>query len=180
MELIVRTTSRDGTPRQDRVTLERQDDGGYTVTLVDGEGATRRHVLDLALAGDLLSLREVDSGRQHEVAVRRTGRRDRATYSVSSRRGDHAIEVLDPLAALAEEARGEGGGARRVEAMMPGRVVEILVAEGDTVEPGQGVVVVEAMKMKNEIQAESPGVVARIFVEAGHNVEGGDPLFEIE
>jgi biotin carboxyl carrier protein len=62
---------------------------------------------------------------------------------------------------------------------MPGRVVAVLVAEGASVTPGQGLVVLEAMKMQNEIQAERPGTVKKIFVSPGQAVEGGDPLFEI-
>ena len=62
---------------------------------------------------------------------------------------------------------------------MPGRVVAVLVEAGAPVDAGQGVVVLEAMKMENEIQAESAGVVSRILVEPGQAVEGGDPLFEI-
>ena len=63
---------------------------------------------------------------------------------------------------------------------MPGRVIEILAQEGQEVAAGQGVLVLEAMKMENEIQAENDGVVRRILVETGQAVEGGDPLFEIE
>ena len=63
---------------------------------------------------------------------------------------------------------------------MPGRVVTLLVGEGETVKAGQGVVVLEAMKMENEIQTDVAGVVKKIFVEEGQSVEGGDPLFEIE
>jgi pyruvate carboxylase subunit B len=63
---------------------------------------------------------------------------------------------------------------------MPGRVVTLLLSEGESVEVGQGVVVLEAMKMENEIQAQVAGVVKKIFVEEGQSVEGGDPLFEIE
>ena len=62
---------------------------------------------------------------------------------------------------------------------MPGRVVELLVAEGDRVEEGQGVLVLEAMKMENEIQAEREGVIERFFVADGQAVEGGNPLYEI-
>ncbi len=62
---------------------------------------------------------------------------------------------------------------------MPGRVVALLVDEGDEVEPGQGVVVLEAMKMENEIAAEHGGVVTKVHVEPGQAVEGGDPLFEL-
>jgi len=63
---------------------------------------------------------------------------------------------------------------------MPGRVVVIMVEEGDTVAAGQGLVVLEAMKMENEIQAESAGIVRRVHVTAGQAVEGGDLLFDIE
>ena len=63
---------------------------------------------------------------------------------------------------------------------MPGRVVAVLAAEGDAVRAGQGVVVLEAMKMQNEIQAEHDGTIKRICVAAGQAVEGGDLLFELE
>jgi biotin carboxyl carrier protein len=63
---------------------------------------------------------------------------------------------------------------------MPGRVVTLLAAEGQVVAAGQGVLVLEAMKMQNEIQAEHDGTVARILVQPGQSVDGGDPLFELE
>jgi len=56
----------------------------------------------------------------------------------------------------------------------------LLVGEGDSVAAGQGIVVLEAMKMENEIDSVVAGVVKKIFVEAGQSVEAGDPLFEIE
>ncbi|TNF74372.1 MAG: acetyl-CoA carboxylase biotin carboxyl carrier protein subunit [Acidobacteria bacterium] len=62
---------------------------------------------------------------------------------------------------------------------MPGRVVALLVEEGQEVESGDGLVVLEAMKMENEIRAETAGVVRKILVSEGQAVEGGDPLFEI-
>ncbi len=118
-------------------------------------------------------------GMQFEVAVRSVGE-DR--YEVTSSGGVETVHVQDPLTALAESAHAEGagGGRQRVDAYMPGRVTSVLVAEGDAVTAGQGVVVLEAMKMENEIQAERDGVVSRIHVEAGQAVEGGDPLFELE
>ena len=63
---------------------------------------------------------------------------------------------------------------------MPGRVAAILVEEGAAVAAGDGVLVLEAMKMENEIQAERDGVVSRILVGLGAAVEGGDPLFELD
>ena len=64
-------------------------------------------------------------------------------------------------------------------AYMPGRVVAVLVEQGKHVEVGQGIVVLEAMKMENEIRAEVAGVVTKLHVKPGQSVEGGDLLFEI-
>ena len=121
----------------------------------------------------------VIEGRQFEVAVRTS---EDGRYQVSSQGTLEELEVLDPLTYLASQgADGEKTrGGQKVTAYMPGRVVRLLVAEGDAVEPGQGMVVLEAMKMENEIEAERSGRVARVFVEAGQAVEGGDPLFEFE
>ena len=66
-----------------------------------------------------------------------------------------------------------------VNAYMPGRVVTLLAQEGETVKAGQGILVLEAMKMENEIKSETAGVLAEIFVAAGEAVEGGDPLFRV-
>lgn len=63
---------------------------------------------------------------------------------------------------------------------MPGRVVAVLIKEGDTVTTGQGLVVLEAMKMENEIRAEHDGVVSKIHVQPGQAVDKGNPLFEME
>ncbi len=62
---------------------------------------------------------------------------------------------------------------------MPGKVVAVLVAEGDAVELGQGIVVVEAMKMENELRAAADGVVKTVHVAAGEAVTGGAPLVTI-
>jgi biotin carboxyl carrier protein len=62
---------------------------------------------------------------------------------------------------------------------MPGRVVKLLVAVGDTVQAGQPVVVVEAMKMENELCAETDGTVKEILVEPGLTVDGGAALVRL-
>ena len=118
-------------------------------------------------------------GRQHEVAVRPL---DAGSYWVSTAHVSRRVEVADPLSYLAAQAAGSRGGQRRqrVTAYMPGRVAAVLVAEGQEVAAGAGVVVLEAMKMQNEILAEHAGTVTRIFVEPGQSVDGGDPLFELE
>ncbi len=175
MELIVR--HRD---REEKVHLERTA-AGYRVAV--GEAT---YDVDVARAGATVHSLVID-GRQHEVTVRRQRvpsaplRGDDGHYWVASAAGAGEVEIMDPLTHLARLTHdaSDAGGVRQVTAYMPGRVVEILVQEGDEVAAGQGVVVLEAMKMKNEIQAESAGVVRKLLVEQDQTVEGGDPLFEI-
>jgi len=75
-----------------------------------------------------------------------------------------------------------GGGAhsaegrRQVVAPMPGKIVRVLVKEGEPVEAGQGLLVVEAMKMQNEIRAPKSGIVEKIQVKEGQPVNAGDAL----
>jgi biotin carboxyl carrier protein len=71
---------------------------------------------------------------------------------------------------------GEGGV---VKALMPGRVVRLLVAKGEVVRKGAGLLILEAMKMENEIQCPVDGTVDEIFVEAGTTVENGADLVHI-
>ncbi len=147
--------------------------GGYVV-VVDG---SRYEVDHARVGGRQRSL--VIGGKQQELSV---VREKRSRYRVAGFGSEEALEVLDPLEHLVRTA---GGGATvrgdgSVSAYMPGHVAAVLVGEGDTVTAGQGIVVLEAMKMENEIDTEVAGVVKKIFVEAGQSVEGGDPLFEIE
>ena len=67
-------------------------------------------------------------------------------------------------------------GDRVIKSPMPGRVVKVLVAKGDAVEVGQGLVVLEAMKMENEVRARVAGTVAEVHVTAGAAVEGNAKL----
>ena len=67
-------------------------------------------------------------------------------------------------------------GERVVKSPMPGRVVKVLVAKGDAVEVGQGLVVLEAMKMENEVRAKAAGTVAEVHVTPGAAVEGNAKL----
>ena len=72
------------------------------------------------------------------------------------------------------------GGRRTIVAPMPGKVVKILVSPEEQVSAGQGIIVVEAMKMENELKASGPGVVKEIRVQEGAGVGGGDVLVVIE
>jgi biotin carboxyl carrier protein len=76
-------------------------------------------------------------------------------------------------------ARG-GGGGQRVTAPMPGVILDIEVAAGAVVGKGQTLMVLEAMKMKNELKAERDGTVAAVLVHTGDQVKHGDLLLEFE
>ncbi len=77
-------------------------------------------------------------------------------------------------------AAGAGGGAKPVKAPMPGRVVRLLVAVGDEVAEGQGLVVIEAMKMQNELRSPKAGRVARVAVAVGDTVASGLVMVVVE
>ncbi len=93
-----------------------------------------------------------------------------------------SIEVgaEDALRASLGKIKGKGGGRELIKAPMPGVVVEVKAAEGDIVEAGQPVVIVEAMKMFNEFGPRHRGKVAKIMVSPGQNVDKGQELALIE
>ena len=154
-----------------RVAIERA--GAAFVVSIDGKS----YVVDRAELDDRLRSLVID-GRQFEVSAHSEGE---CRYRISALGRETAVEVRDPLRHLAigSGADAKSDGKRAVHAYMPGRVVTVLVEQGRSVEVGQGVVVLEAMKMENEIRAEVAGVVTRLHVKPGQSVEGGDLLFEI-
>lgn len=76
-------------------------------------------------------------------------------------------------------SKGTATGAGTLLSPMPGRVLKVLVAEGDVVESGAPLVVVEAMKMENELTAQRAGTVKKVHVTAGQTVESGAKLVEV-
>lgn len=92
------------------------------------------------------------------------------------------VEVRHPLekALLAVRHEAAGGAIETIAAPMPGLVVDVRVAPGDRVEAGQPVVVVEAMKMQNELTAKHGGVVTEVLARKQASVAAGTPLVRIE
>jgi biotin carboxyl carrier protein len=92
-----------------------------------------------------------------------------------------SLEMLDERKLRLRRASGKFTleGPQRIDAPMPGKVVRVLVKVGDEVQEGQGLVVVEAMKMENELRAGRDGIVAEIHVREGASVDAGALLFEI-
>ena len=167
MDLIVRLGE-----REEEVRVCREGDG-WRVTV-----GKRTYDVDAEAARPGLSSLLIEGG-QHEVAVRR---QDEASWWVSAAGGACTVEVADPLSRLARLTRGAEAGRRKQKATayMPGRVVTLLASPGDEVAAGQGVLVLEAMKMENELKAPRDGTIASIRVQEGQGVEGGALLATIE
>src|SRR5271165_1149328 len=91
-----------------------------------------------------------------------------------------AVEVRDPRSLRGRARSGDERGPRKITAPMPGKVVRVMVREGDEVETGGGVAVVEAMKMQNEIKSPKKGTVRKITVREGATVNAGDVLAIVE
>jgi biotin carboxyl carrier protein len=135
--------TRNGQTRE--LSFERLPDGRFSVLFSDGQQVCGR----------------AQTGEPGEVEVVTSG-------------GPRVVHLADPLLDLLSHAAGSGSetGEEDVRALMPGRVLEVRVREGDPVEPAQVLVVLEAMKMQNEIRAAAGGVVARCAVSPGDAVEG--------
>jgi biotin carboxyl carrier protein len=90
-------------------------------------------------------------------------------------------QVRDPRS-LRSRRRADAGseGVRKIVAPMPGKVVRILAQPGTPVEHGQGVIVIEAMKMQNELKSPKKGTVKKVTVREGAAVEAGQSLAEVE
>jgi biotin carboxyl carrier protein len=94
----------------------------------------------------------------------------------------YAVDVQDPRS-LRTRRRATGGteaGPQKLTAPMPGKIVRILVAQGDEVKAGQGIIVMEAMKMQNEMKSPKDGRVQKILTSEGSTVNPGDTLAVIE
>ncbi len=124
---------------------------------------------------DVLSL--VIEGTAYEVK-REAGPSDLHVWVGSDR---YSAEISDPRSLRArKQADGAQQGAKKLVAPMPGRVVRVLVTEKSPVEAGQGLVVIEAMKMQNELKAPKKGIVQKMAAVEGANVNPGDVLAIVE
>lgn len=151
-----------------RVELSSSALDGVVECVVDGKAIVANACM---LQPGVMSL--VIEGRQYRCVLDGDG------VLIGSRR--FAFEVSDPRSL--QGRRGAGGGAagpRAVKAPMPGRVVRVLVAVGDEVAEQQGVIVIEAMKMQNELKSPKAGKVARVAVAVGDTVGAGDVLVVVD
>jgi 3-methylcrotonyl-CoA carboxylase alpha subunit len=143
---------------------------GYRVRLGD-----RWLEADLASVGRYVQSLRLEDGTQHSLVHHRNG----TTHEIAMDGGNYQIEIVDPLTARRRGGNDEMSSGGVVKALMPGRVVRLLVNQGDTVTRGTGLLILEAMKMENEIQAPADGVVDQLFVTAGQTVEAGAELVHV-
>jgi biotin carboxyl carrier protein len=91
-----------------------------------------------------------------------------------------SMEVFDPRDLRLGKGNVSNHGRQEIAASMPGKVIRVLVAAGDSVEEGQGLVVVEAMKMQNEMKSPKSGRVAEVRTRADATVGAGEVLVVVE
>ena len=143
---------------------------GYRVKIGD-----RWMAADLVDAGPFLRSLRLEDGTQYSFAHHRSG----TSHEISLEASTLHVDVIDPLSLKRRRREDETGGAGMIKALMPGRIVRVLVEQGAAVRKGAGILVLEAMKMENEIHAPADGVVDHIFVKAGDTVEGGADLAHV-
>jgi biotin carboxyl carrier protein len=171
--------------RTRRIELKRE--GQSYLVAVDG----RQQLVDAALQSGIWSFLLTDLNpaargatsplrRSHEIAIAESPSGDLivhvdgrvVTASVAGARGSWARRGQD--------GGGGGAGPHRITAPMPGKVVKLLVGPGDSVAAGQGVVVIEAMKMENELRSAKAGTVKDVRAAEGTSVEAGTVLVVVE
>lgn len=155
--------------KRHRLDLSRSD-GGWACR-VDGREVEVDAIL---VRPDVLSLRV--GNRAYEVKCERVA--GEMQLWVGSAR--FAVEVRDPRSLRGRIRALDDHGPRKLTAPMPGKIVRLLVSPGTTVEAGAGVLVVEAMKMQNEIKSPKKGTIQKILVSEGAAVNAGDVLAIVE
>jgi len=151
--------------------------GGFDVRLVNAEDPNSGAPVDVEASspGGPLTVRV--GGRVFDMVV--DGTSPNLQVFASGRRAAVSVESAHQRAAAGVRSGGKATSTGLVTSPMPGKVVKVLVKEGDEVEPGRPLIVVEAMKMENELVAEAAGTVKKVHVQTGDAVEGGAPLVTI-
>ena len=157
------------------------DGKGYRLELT-GTGATwdcrlngEEIKIDAVLARrDVLSL--IIAGKAYEIKRERSAT-DLHLWVGSGR---YSVQVRDPRSLRGRAGTSDDKGPRKLVAPMPGKIVRVLATQDTEVEAGQGLLVVEAMKMQNEIRSPKKGVVRKMVAVPGANVNAGDVLAIVE
>ena len=157
----------------EEVLVTRSPDGSW---LVDRDGT--RAAFDLAVLPDGRVSLLLQDGRQLCGRIEKDP--GHPGVLVTSSAGAVRVAIEDALAhRLAASVQADAGGGEEIHALMPGRVLEVTAREGDEVSPGAVLLIVEAMKMQNEIRATREGRIIKVAVTAGQAVDKGTLLVEI-
>lgn len=92
----------------------------------------------------------------------------------------HVLSIADARDRFSKNKKAHAAGPIELRAQMPGKVIKLLVELGQTVRAGQGLIVVEAMKMQNEMKSPKDGIVSKIPAVEGATVAAGEPLIVVE
>ncbi len=162
----------DGGKREETIDVEQEAPGIYRVEIggkVHRVDAFRHDYGTISLLVDAESYSVQLDHRETEVKVHIRG-------------NQYPLEILDERRLRMRRAAGRFTveGRQAITAPMPGRVVKILVRPGDAVAQGQGVVIIEAMKMENEMRSPKDGKVVEVRVAEGQAVDGGATLAVVE
>lgn len=151
-----------------KVEIEKED-GVFKISL-DGNPMEA----SIATAGNPSHISLIVGKKSYDVTIE-----DENTISVNGELFKTKVED-ERFINLGIKKKSEDGGKTTVIAPMPGLVIEILVKEGDKIKADDGLVIIEAMKMQNELKAPRDGVIKQVFVQKGMPVNGGNPLVVIE
>ena len=118
------------------------------------------------------------NGDSHQIRI---APRPDGTLTLHTGLAEYHAEVTDPRSWRGRRHGAvEAEGRQQITAPMPGKVVRLLVKQGDLVEAGQGLLVVEAMKMQNEIRSPKSGKIEKLFAKEGQPVNAGEVLLWVE
>ncbi len=158
------------------------EDEKIAVEITSTRGTRKIHIGDREIAFDWVRLADghyslIMDGRVFDLLIHR----DSETCEVTSRAAAYSFRVVDPRRSRLKPAAEDGHtGLLRICADMPGKVIRIMVKKGDPAIHEQGLLILEAMKMQNEIRAPKGGTVVDVAVTAGMTVNTGDFLLSIE
>lgn len=149
------------------VQLQREPDGRFLATVDEDAVAVEASILD----GSTVAVK--GQGNAQVVRLVRVGQ----TYQVAV---DGRVYILNSESAAAGDGTHPTLAAPEIIAPMPGKVLSVLVEEGQRIATGDGLLILEAMKMENRIVSEAPAIVRRVHVSDGQMVDGGALLIELE
>ena len=152
--------------------VEKSPDDDRWICRVDGREIT---VDAIPIGANAISV--VIAGKSFEI------RRENASEAqrILMQGSQYEVTLHDARSLKSRKPTGAGASASlRVTATMPGKVVRVLAKEGDKLQPGAGILVIEAMKMQNEIRSPREGMLKQLLAREGMNVNGGDVLAVLE